>query len=73
MDPEVNALEFGGTSIGQEHLTRAFPTWWKRVFLEMPFPLYVTPRLQAVVFEVFVSWEHAVKRLLYQSMIIFKG
>lgn len=32
-------------------------------FLEGSFPVDETSRLQNVVFEVFISWEHAVKRL----------
>ena len=47
---------------------RGFPARLKEVFLEVSFPI---GRLQRVMLRVFASWEHAVKGLLYQSMVIF--
>lgn len=37
----------------------------KRVILEMSFPKNKISRLQSMVFEVFISQDHAVKILLY--------
>ena len=45
---------------------RGFPARLKEVFLEASFPI---GRLQSVMLRVFASWEHAVKGLLYQSMV----
>lgn len=46
-----------------------FPKEWKRVFLEVSFPIDEVPRLQEVMFKVFISWEHSVKNALPQAWI----
>ena len=66
-DTRVYSQECTGIRIGYQYPTGVFPLGLTRIFLEVSFPKDETSRLQNVVFEVFLFWEHTVERLLWKD------
>lgn len=64
-------MELGSTKLSRKYLMGAFPERLKRVLLEKPFLIDEISGLSSVMFKVFLSQEHAVKRLLYHDRVIF--
>ena len=52
-------------------MIRAFPARLKRILRKVTFPKDEFSRLQGLMPKVFLSLERTVKRLFYQSMVIF--
>ena len=70
MNSGVQPLELSDTGVSQQHLQGALPTRLEGNFMEMPFPI---DQAANVVFDIFVSGEHAMGRLFFQSIIILSG
>lgn len=73
MNPGVHPLELSDTGVSQQQLVGALATRLEGNFMDMSSPADEVTRLQRVVFDIFVSWEHAVERLFLQSIIIVNG
>lgn len=67
MNSGVHPSELSDTGFSQQHLWGALPTRLEGNFMEMPFPI---DQAANVVFDIFVSWEHAIERLFFQSIIM---
>ena len=48
------------------------PARLKKIFLKVSFSVFKIPRLWGVIFKIFISWEHAMKILLYQRWLLKK-
>ena len=71
MNPRVYSLKFGGIRVDQQYLIGASAVRLKRALLEVSFPVDEIFRFQGVMLKYFVSRECTMKRLLYQSTVIF--